>query len=70
MDDRKLCGSCSSWRPLAEFHRDRARPDGLHNFCKDCRARLGRIYRASQDKGYVLFDAKGQPWRQPPLPLR
>jgi hypothetical protein len=66
MADRKVCGSCSRTLSVSNFWRDRARPDGLQNACKDCRRAIQRTYVRSG--GYVLFDADGKPWLQPPIP--
>jgi hypothetical protein len=33
----KHCTKCDRWKPPAEFHLDKGKPDGLHNWCKTCR---------------------------------
>lgn len=33
----KRCSQCGDVKPLSQFYRDRTRPDGLCNRCKDCR---------------------------------
>lgn len=32
----KVCGRCAQEKDRAEFHRERARKDGLHGWCKAC----------------------------------
>ncbi|HVK25198.1 MAG TPA: endonuclease VII domain-containing protein [Actinokineospora sp.] len=34
----RRCGKCGDELRVAEFHRDHSRPDGLHPYCKACRA--------------------------------
>ena len=33
----KYCPTCGEYRPVAEFHRDRTRSNGLQSTCKQCR---------------------------------
>ena len=43
---RKRCSMCKQWKPLEEFHRNRARKDGRQHACKPCNiARNQRWYR-------------------------
>lgn len=39
----KLCSKCEKQKPLSEYHVNRGKPDGLHNYCKSC----WKIYRKS-----------------------
>lgn len=32
----KLCSKCGDTKELAEFHRNKAKPDGHHSYCKPC----------------------------------
>jgi hypothetical protein len=32
----KRCTKCKKWKEESEFHKDRARKDGLRLYCKDC----------------------------------
>ena len=46
----KTCSSCRRQRPINDFHRNRSKPDGLHNQCKSCRktesqSNASRAYR-------------------------
>ncbi|HUT29619.1 MAG TPA: hypothetical protein VMX13_07500 [Sedimentisphaerales bacterium] len=34
----KRCTKCKKWKEESEFHKDRARRDGLRLYCKDCHA--------------------------------
>lgn len=34
----KACWACGQQRPVAEFHRDRSRPDGRQSECRPCRS--------------------------------
>jgi hypothetical protein len=36
--EKKLCGSCGTVKPAAEFHKNRKALDGLHVYCKLCRS--------------------------------
>lgn len=38
----KLCSKCNTWRPLAEWGRDKATKDGLPTRCKACRRAYSR----------------------------
>lgn len=33
---QKWCSKCEQWKDESEFHKNRARPDGLHATCKEC----------------------------------
>ena len=48
----KFCAACSTWKPRAEYHKDVARHDGVHNRCKTCRARYAEseAYDGSRQK--------------------
>lgn len=35
-ETHKWCSRCETERSLEEFHKNRARPDGLQNYCKAC----------------------------------
>ena len=34
----KRCARCALLKPISEFHKNRARRDGLQTYCKSCRA--------------------------------
>ena len=36
-DTTKRCSTCGETKPLAEFHKNKRRPDGLQERCKTCR---------------------------------
>ena len=42
----KRCTKCGETKPLSEFHRDRAKPDGLAYWCKKCRCECARRWAA------------------------
>lgn len=32
----KHCAKCEAWLPQSNFHKNRTKPDGLQNYCKQC----------------------------------
>jgi len=42
---KKRCSECREIKPLSEFHRNRANPDGREGKCKVCRAEHNHTYR-------------------------
>jgi len=34
--ENKCCSKCRIWKHVDDFYRDRNRPDGLYNYCKEC----------------------------------
>ncbi len=44
----KICGRCQAMTLLAEFHKNRREPDGLHSYCKPCARRLA-------NEGYLKY---------------
>lgn len=36
LEANKICRSCKKHLPLASFHKDRTRKDGLKSWCKEC----------------------------------
>lgn len=40
----KKCSRCGKVLPLSEFHRNKAKPDGHSNLCKDCQNEYNREY--------------------------
>lgn len=54
----KRCGRCGEHKPLTEFHRDRARADGLQQKCKPCNIELNKQwYRDNPDARSRRMDA-------------
>lgn len=45
----KICAKCATAKPITEFHRQAAKPDGLHPWCKDC-ARDHRLLTHNAEK--------------------
>lgn len=43
----KRCCTCQTEKPFAEFHKNSAKLDGLHNQCKECRR---AFYNANSDR--------------------
>lgn len=41
----KYCSWCKLKRPVTEFSLSRNRPDGLHQYCRDCKAQHFQIYK-------------------------
>ena len=44
----KRCSGCKVFKPVAEFSKDKTRPDGLVYYCKACRKAYQRVYRATE----------------------
>jgi hypothetical protein len=44
----KRCSKCGDWKVLADFPRDRTRPDGFGCYCKPCRNARSMQWRAQQ----------------------
>lgn len=44
----KRCGRCGRRKPQDLFYRNRAQPDGLDTWCKECRKRYQRARRAAK----------------------
>ena len=64
----KHCSRCDTSKPTAAFGRSAQRADGLHPWCKACRADVQRSYRATadgraRDKRYAR-SAKGKTTRR------
>jgi 5-methylcytosine-specific restriction endonuclease McrA len=57
----KVCNGCEALRPVAEFHNDRAKKDGLSIWCIHCRRLVARRY-GSEHKADVA--ARGRAWRE------
>lgn len=47
-DAPKRCTVCGAWLPYASFNRNKSRPDGYTNECRDCHAARGERYRAAK----------------------
>lgn len=45
--DTKTCFACKTTKPLEAFARNRTRPDGRHNECRECNAARHKRYYAS-----------------------
>jgi hypothetical protein len=57
----KRCTKCKKWKQESEFHKDRARKDGLRLYCKDCCAAYIRERRRKEGKavrGYLRFEER------------
>ena len=40
----KTCSICKETKPLSDFAKQRARKDGLHQYCKHCNNELRKKY--------------------------
>lgn len=47
--ETKLCKQCGEEKPVTEFHRNTAAPDGLQNYCKACKAKNRVKYREQRN---------------------
>lgn len=72
----KTCRTCTTAKPVAEFHRDRNKADGYQTQCKTCRATTRRptpqpqarrqSHPAPPDGAPTVLDRTGQgPWIWP-----
>lgn len=43
----KKCAECDETKPYSEFHRNKRRDDGFHEYCKQCRS--NQYYRRDRD---------------------
>jgi len=48
-EDTKRCGGCGRTLPRSEFWKNRAKPDGLQNQCKDCMNLRQQAFRATPE---------------------
>lgn len=47
----KKCCTCQNLKPLSDFNRNRAKTDGLQNFCRECsHKRFQAYYQVNRDK--------------------
>jgi len=46
---RKICARCDKRRSVSQFYKNRKRPDGLDEYCKDCRRAYFKAYRSDND---------------------
>lgn len=44
----KYCSGCSLTKPLTEFQKNRCHPDGLENWCRDCKSKASENLRAER----------------------
>ena len=58
----KRCSSCKQSLPVAAFHKNCWRPDGLHNQCKSCR-RIGMLARGAQPETNARKRQSAIQWR-------
>jgi len=57
----KRCAKCKKWKQESEFHKDRARKNGLRLYCKDCSAAYLREHRRKEGKPireYLRFEER------------
>lgn len=63
----KKCSKCKQIKPKFEFHKCKSRADGLHAYCKECRNKLGKLYR-EQNIEKVRYISRRYHYRfSPPL---
>lgn len=55
--ETKTCKECQEPKPLSEFHKRSAEPDGLNRRCKPCaRARLNKYRKANPEATRKLYN--------------
>lgn len=52
---QKRCTMCEKWKPEREFHKDRARTDGLKIRCKQCDTEYQRKLRRKREKKFRTY---------------
>lgn len=53
----KHCACCDTWKPAADFHRNRRTWDGLHAYCRPCMT-AAAARRYERDKVRLLAQAR------------
>lgn len=56
----KLCTDCNETKPLAEFHQNKARVDGLQVYCKICKRKRDRKGYSGNKQQCVARNAKNR----------
>lgn len=46
----KHCPRCGKTKHRSEFHRNRSKSDGLHDYCKECQRAAVKTYQAAHGK--------------------
>ena len=59
----KTCRKCKTEKPLAEFHKDRGKKDGIRNYCKCCSKSYKKAYRETNTE---KIKAWGRVYRKTP----
>lgn len=52
-DGVKFCKRCDTIKPLTEFNRNKARPDGLQGQCRLCSNKICRDHYTNNQKDYI-----------------
>jgi len=63
---QKRCRLCGMWKPESDFHKDRARTDGLKSRCKPCDTKCQRELRRKKNKftrEYLRFEERHRTFR-------
>lgn len=58
MQQTKFCPTCSTLKSVAEFSRDKARTDGLHSQCKECKRLVQKNWYANNKARHVANVAR------------
>lgn len=56
----KQCSTCKENKPLSEYHTNKCKPDGLHNYCKVCWKSYRRKHYLENKQKYI---DKSKRWR-------
>lgn len=49
-EPRKQCSQCKDWKPVSEFHKEKAKPLGLQSRCKFCKKIEGEERRKQKQE--------------------
>jgi hypothetical protein len=62
-DTQKKCANCETIKEKAEFYKNKARPDGLDVYCKEC-SKAKRKARMATKEGKAKHNQQSRKWRE------
>jgi len=48
-EPKKQCADCKDWKPLSDFHKEKAKPLGRQSYCKFCKQVRDAARRAAAE---------------------
>lgn len=52
----KVCSKCQLQKPQSRFHKNSKSRDGLHCYCKECRAKIQKEYRQENKEKITAYN--------------